>query len=240
MLIPSIDLMGGKIVQLVQGERKQLEFENFDEWITRFRPFPLVQLIDLDAATGRGDNAPIIEQIVKQLPCQVGGGIRTIDRARELLALGAKRVIFGSSLIRDAKPDADFARRASIELTSDALTFAIDSKAGCVAIRGWREQTSLTASEMIRALEPFCSAFLYTHIDTEGSLQGFPIELARPLRAATTHQLIVAGGVSTLEEIQQLDAMGLDAVVGMAIYTGQIDLEAALAISLRRTSERPN
>jgi phosphoribosylformimino-5-aminoimidazole carboxamide ribotide isomerase len=233
MLIPSIDLMGGKIVQLVQGESKQLEFENFDEWIGRFRPFPLVQLIDLDAATGRGDNAPIVERIVKQLPCQVGGGIRTIDRARNLLALGAKRVIFGSSLIRGAKPDVDFAHHASTELTSDALTFAIDSKAGYVAIRGWREQTSLTASEMIRALEPFCSAFLYTHIDTEGSLQGFPIESARPLRAATTHQLIVAGGVSTLEEIQQLDATGLDAVVGMAIYTGQIDLEAALTLSQR-------
>jgi len=229
MLIPSIDLMNGKIVQLVQGERKQLEFENFDEWIARFHSFPLVQLIDLDAARGSGDNAPIIDQIVKQLPCQVGGGIRTIDRARALLARGARRVIFGSSLIRDAQPDLEFARQAAAQLSPEALTFAIDSKSGYVAIRGWREQTSLTAMEMIRSLDPFCSAFLYTHIDTEGSLQGFPIDAARPLREATTRQLIVAGGVSTLQETQQLDAMGCDAVVGMAIYTGQIDLQAALA-----------
>jgi len=229
VLIPSIDLMGGKIVQLVQGERKQLEFDNFDDWIARFRPFPLVQLIDLDAAMGHGNNAPLISKVVQQLPCQAGGGIRSLDRARDLLALGAKRVIFGSSLIRDGQPDLDFAASAAQEFGRNTLTFSVDCKAGYVAIRGWREQTSLTAVEMIRALEPFCGAFLYTHIDTEGSLQGFPVDAISALRNATERQLIVAGGVSTLAEVQMLDEMGLDTVVGMAVYTGQIDLEAALS-----------
>ena len=243
MLIPSIDLMDGKIVQLVQGERKKLEFENFAEWIDRFRNFPLVQLIDLDAAKGRGDNQALVAHIVQQLPCQVGGGIRSIARARQLLQLGARRVIFGSSLIRDtsphdtttnnthprdAKPDTDFAAQAATALGINSLTFAIDSKAGHVAIRGWREQTSLTAHEMIRALEPFCTAFLYTHIDTEGLLQGIPMPAVTALSQATTRKLIVAGGVSTLAEVRQLDALGIDAVVGMAIYTGQIDPQAAL------------
>lgn len=225
MLIPSIDLMGGKIVQLVQGERKQLEFDNFADWIDRFRRFPLTQLIDLDAAIGRGDNASLIAEIVRQLPCQVGGGIRCIDRAGQLLDLGARRVIFGSSLIRDAQPDLNFARSAAADLGMDSLTFAVDSKAGRVAIRGWREQTTLTPLAMMQALEPFCGAFLYTHIDTEGLLQGIPIDTVRALRAATTRKLIVAGGVSTLSQIDQLDALGIDAVVGMAIYTGQINLD---------------
>jgi phosphoribosylformimino-5-aminoimidazole carboxamide ribotide isomerase len=232
--------MDGKIVQLVQGERKQLEFENFTEWIDRFRTFPLTQLIDLDAALGRGDNAKLVQQIVRQLPCQVGGGVRSITRAKELLGLGAQRVIFGSSLIRDekirdAKPDVDFARAASEQLGLNSLTFAIDSKAGRIAIRGWREQTTLTAIEMIHALEPFCAAFLYTHIDTEGLLQGIPIETVKSLRAATTRQLIVAGGVSSIDEIEQLESLGIDAVVGMAIYTGKINLETARQIKRKPT-----
>jgi phosphoribosylformimino-5-aminoimidazole carboxamide ribotide isomerase len=238
MLIPSIDLMGGKIVQLVQGERKQLEFENFADWIDRFRPFPLVQLIDLDAAMGHGNNAIQVKQIAQELPCQVGGGIRSIARAKELLALGARRVIFGSSLIRNAQPDLDFARAASEQLGSDSLTFAIDSKAGRVAIRGWRERTTLTPAEMMQALEPFCSTFLYTNIDTEGLLQGIPMETVRALRAATTRKLIVAGGVSTIAEIEHLDSLGIDAVVGMAIYTGQIDLKAARK-NTKQTQQTP-
>jgi phosphoribosylformimino-5-aminoimidazole carboxamide ribotide isomerase len=229
MLIPSIDLMDGKIVQLVQGERKQLEFSNFDVWIERFQGFPLVQLIDLDAAMGRGHNSTLVSQIVAQLPCQVGGGIRSIERARELLDQGAQRVIFGSALIRDAKPDVEFARAASNKLGPDALTFAIDSKAGKVAIRGWREQTALTALDMMKQLASFCGAFLYTHIDTEGLLQGISMPAVRTVRAATTRTLIVAGGVSTLAEVDELDALGIDAVVGMAIYTGQIKLEEVRA-----------
>ena len=235
MLIPSIDLMGGKILQLVQGERKQLEFSNSAEWIERFRRFPLVQLIDLDAAMGKGNNSAVVAQIVQELPCQVGGGIRCIERAAELLKQGARRVIFGSALIRDAQPNIEFARAATEKLGLDSLTFAIDTKAGHVAIRGWREQTTLTAVEVVQALQPFCGAFLYTHIDTEGMLQGISMQAVHSVKVATSRKLMVAGGVSTLDEVDQLDALGIDAIVGMAIYTGQIDLEAAREATRKKT-----
>lgn len=225
MLIPSIDLMGGKIVQLVQGERLALEFTDFDEWVEKFRKFPLVQLIDLDAATGQGNNAALLEEFVRRLPCQVGGGVRSIERARDLLKLGAVRVIFGSALVRDGGVDQAFAAGLAKTIGREHLTFAIDTKNGCVTVRGWRERTTLDPMEMMRALESHCDAFLYTHVDTEGLLQGFPMEVARSLRAATARKLIVAGGVCTSAEVEELQAMRIDAVVGMAIYTGRMPLE---------------
>ncbi len=225
MLIPSIDLMGGKIVQLVQGERKALEFDDFEEWIARFSSFPLVQLIDLDAAMGRGHNRELVRQFAKALPCQVGGGIRSIQSAEEILTAGAHRVIIGSSLVSNGKPATGFAQEAARIFGSENLVFAVDSRGGRVAIRGWRELSHLTPLEMISALEPWCTAFLYTHIDTEGLMQGIPLATVRELRAASAKQLIVAGGVATLAEIDQLDSLRVDAVVGMAIYTGKISLE---------------
>jgi len=224
MLIPSIDLMGGKIVQLVQGERKALESSDFEEWIARFSRFPLVQLIDLDAAIGSGSNRELIGHFARRLPSQVGGGIRSIQTAQEILATGAQRVILGSCLIREGRPDAAFAEEAAQAVGSERLVFAVDSKGGKVAIRGWREQTTLTPLEMIQTLDRWCSAFLYTHIDSEGLMQGIPVETVQHLRRATAKQLIAAGGISTTEQIEELDALGIDAVVGMAIYTGKIDL----------------
>lgn len=232
MLIPSIDLMGGKIVQLVQGERKALEFSDFDEWITRFSPFPMVQLIDLDAAKSEGSNAELISEFTHRLPCQVGGGIRSIAAADKMLSLGARRVILGSALIRAGKPDVAFANSAAAALGSQRLVFAIDSKRGQVAIHGWREVAPTTPADMIAALEPYCATFLYTHIDTEGLMRGIPIDIVGQLRAITARQLIVAGGIARPEEVEQLDDMGIDAVVGMAIYCGKMNL-AAIAESMR-------
>ena len=220
MLIPSIDLMGGKIVQLVQGERKALEFDDFGYWIERFLEYPLVQLIDLDAAMGCGDNRDLIAMICARLPCQAGGGIRGIERAQEVLKLGARRVIFGSALLKDGAINTALAAEAAKTLGSENLTFAIDSREGKVAIKGWKEGTSVLPAEMIRALDAYCSAFLYTHIDSEGTMTGFPMEVARRLAALTRKRLIVAGGIRSRAEIDELDAMGVDAVVGMAIYTG--------------------
>jgi len=220
VLIPSIDLMGGKIVQLVQGSRKALEFDNFREWVERFSKYPLVQLIDLDAAMGRGHNRELVREFANQLPCQVGGGIRSIETAAEILKSGARRVIFGSSLISQGAINAAFAQDCAIELGPESLVFAADCRGGRVAIKGWQETTNISAIDMIRALEPFCGAFLYTHIDTEGLLQGIPLDVIRDLRAATSRQFIAAGGIRSQEEIDQLEAMGVDAVVGMAIYTG--------------------
>jgi phosphoribosylformimino-5-aminoimidazole carboxamide ribotide isomerase len=227
MLIPSIDLMGGKIVQLVQGERKALEFDDFEEWIVRFSSFPLIQLIDLDAAIGTGDNRDTVREFASRLPCQVGGGIRSIQTAEQMLSLGAQRVILGSSLIRDDRPDNVFAEQIADAVGPEKLVFAIDSKQGRVAIHGWRQLTAITPLEMITALEPWCSAFLYTNIDTEGLMQGIPFDTVRKLRASTTKQLIVAGGIASSEQVDQLDALRIDAVVGMAIYTGQLKLSSS-------------
>jgi phosphoribosylformimino-5-aminoimidazole carboxamide ribotide isomerase len=222
MLIPSIDLMGGKIVQLVQGEKKALEFDNFDYWIERFSKYPLVQVIDLDAARGAGNNRPIVDRIVKRLNCQVGGGIRNIETAREILDAGAGRVILGSSLLKDGKIDTQFAATLAKALGTAGLVFALDSRAGRVAIDGWRTETAVTAFDMIRALEPFCETFLYTHIDTEGLMGGIPVDTVRAIREATSRRLIVAGGITTQQEIDTLEALGMDAVVGMALYSSKI------------------
>jgi phosphoribosylformimino-5-aminoimidazole carboxamide ribotide isomerase len=222
MLIPSIDLMGGKIVQLVQGEKKKLEFDNFDYWIDRFSKYSIVQLIDLDAARGAGNNRAIAKQIVAQLNCQVGGGIRDIETARELLNLGARKVIIGSALLTEGKINCDYARSLSNAIPTSALMFALDSRGGKVAIDGWRTNTAITAFEMIRDLEPFCETFLYTHIDTEGLMKGIPMETVHAIRHATTRHLVVAGGITEQQEIDSLDALGIDAVVGMALYSGKI------------------
>jgi phosphoribosylformimino-5-aminoimidazole carboxamide ribotide isomerase len=231
VLIPSIDLMGGKIVQLVQGSRKELEFDDFEVWAQRFASFSLIQLIDLDAAMGRDRNSQLMEFFVKRLPCQVGGGIRTVQTARAVLQLGAQRVILGSALILDGRINIAFASQIASEIGEDKLVFGIDAKGGQVAIRGWREITAISPLEMIQALDPFCSAFLYTHIDTEGLMTGLPLEAIRPLREATSKQLIVAGGIATSVEVEQLHTMGIDAVVGMALYSGRMSLPVTIPIS---------
>jgi phosphoribosylformimino-5-aminoimidazole carboxamide ribotide isomerase len=231
MLIPSIDLMGGKIVQLVQGQQKVLEFDDFEAWASRFSSFPLVQLIDLDAAMGRGSNSNLIEFFVKRLPCQVGGGLRSLATARQMLELGAQRVILGSALIQDGKINIDFAKQLASELGETKLVFGIDAEGGKVAIRGWRELTVISPIEMIQTLDPFCCAFLYTHIDTEGLMTGLPLEAVLPLRQATGKQLIVAGGIATFKEIEHLDQLGIDAVVGMALYSGRLSLPVTIPIS---------
>lgn len=229
MLIPSIDLMGGKIVQLVQGEKKALEFTDFEEWIIRFSKYPLVQLIDLDSAIGSGNNRALLTKFTHRLPCQVGGGIRTAEDAAEIFACGAKRIILGSVLVKGNAVDVARAARFAGDFGTQRMTFAVDSKGGRVAIRGWREVTALSPGDMMRTLEPYCSAFLYTHIDTEGLLQGIPLETVRELRAITSRQLIVAGGIQSQEEVDGLHNLGIDAVVGMAIYSGRMRLEPSKA-----------
>jgi phosphoribosylformimino-5-aminoimidazole carboxamide ribotide isomerase len=222
MLIPSIDLMGGKIVQLVQGEKKKLEFDNFDYWIERFSKHSIVQLIDLDAARGAGDNRQLVKQIVSRLNCQVGGGIHNVETAEELLNLGASKVIIGSALLTEGRIDHQHARALAEAIPQAGLMFALDSRGGRVAIDAWRTATAITAFDMIRELEPFCGSFLYTHIDTEGLMGGIPMETVLSIRRATKRHLVVAGGITEQHEIDALDALGIDAVVGMALYAGKI------------------
>ncbi len=246
MLIPSIDLMGGRIVQLEQGERLKLAFDDFEYWIERFSKYPMVQLIDLDAAMRQGENGVLIEQFAKRLPCQVGGGISSIERAEQMLAAGARRVILGSALFGPEEPLYEagssvetglssisagsgpslvrlrFASELAERVGREQLVFSVDTKQGLVAVKGWKEQVNLTPAAAMRVLEPYCSAFLYTHVDKEGTMQGFPLEIARELRGITQRQLIVAGGIREQEEIDALASFGVDAVAGMAVYLGRL------------------
>jgi phosphoribosylformimino-5-aminoimidazole carboxamide ribotide isomerase len=223
MLIPSIDLLGGQIVQLVQGEKLKLAFDDFEYWIEKFSKYPLVQLIDLDAAMRQGDNSALVAQIAKRLPCQVGGGIGTVARAQTVLDAGAKRVIIGSSLFKEeggiGSVNTTFAAELAASVGPERIVAGIDSRGGKIAIKGWKAQVALTPDEAIGSLEAYAGAFLYTHIDGEGLMQGFPIEIAARLRHLTKRQLIVAGGIRAEEEIDALQALEVDAVAGMAVYT---------------------
>ena len=223
MLIPSIDLMGGRIVQLMQGETLKLAFDDFEYWIERFAKYPVVQLIDLDAAMRQGENRGLIEMICKRLPCQVGGGLRTAEDGRRLLDAGAKRVIYGSSLFGADGVNKAFAAGLKKELGEEALVFSVDTKGGKVAVKGWKDSVELTPEEAVTWLEDYTGAFLYTHVDTEGTMRGFPMDVAAVLRACTARQLIVAGGIKERREVDELDAMGVDAVAGMAVYSGAME-----------------
>jgi phosphoribosylformimino-5-aminoimidazole carboxamide ribotide isomerase len=225
MLIPSIDLQGGQIVQLVQGEKLAIATDDVDVWVKRFTGRAKVQLIDLDAAKSRGDNAALVTQICAALPCRVGGGIRTVERAEATIARGAVKVILGSALFREGAADIEFARRLSDRVGADRLIAAVDGRGGRVVVDGWRTALDLTPADAIAALEPFFGEFLYTHVDLEGLMRGTDMTAIAALRAATTRHLTAAGGITTQEEIDRLDAMGVDAVVGMALYTGRLKLE---------------
>jgi phosphoribosylformimino-5-aminoimidazole carboxamide ribotide isomerase len=226
MLIPSIDLKGGAVVQLVQGETLAIKDDDVFRWVRRFETFPKVQVIDLDAAMGSGDNLTLVRQIAGALSCRVGGGIRTVERARDVLGAGARQIIAGSALFGNGAPDLAFARSLRDGVGRERIIAAVDSRGGQVVIHGWKTTLPLTAVDAVQALEPYCDEFLYTHVDTEGLMGGTDLEAIRAVRAATTRRVTAAGGITTQKEIDDLHAIGVDAVVGMAIYTGALDPQA--------------
>ena len=225
MLIPSIDLLGGQIVQLVQGEKLRLAFDDFEYWIEKFSKYKLVQLIDLDAAKRQGDNSALVEQMAKRLPVQVGGGIHTVERAKQVLGAGARRVIIGSALFTsEGQVNTEFAAELADAIGAERVVAGIDTKNGRIAVKGWKAQVELTPDEAMPLLEEYAAAFLYTHVDGEWMMGGFPMDVAARLRKLTKRQLIVAGGIRTQQEVDELDALGADAVVGMAVYTNQMQV----------------
>jgi phosphoribosylformimino-5-aminoimidazole carboxamide ribotide isomerase len=224
MLIPSIDLQRGAVVQLIQGERLAIKDDDVFRWVRRFERFPKVQVIDLDAATGAGDNLGLVRQIAGSLACRVGGGIRTVVRAKDVLAAGARQIIAGSSLFKDGRPDLSFAATLADEVGANQVIAAVDSRGGQVVIHGWKTVLPLTAVEAVRALEPYCAEFLYTHVDTEGLMEGTNMAAIRAVRVATDRKVTAAGGITTQAEIDELHAHGIDAVVGMALYTGKLSI----------------
>lgn len=227
MLIPSIDLQGGRIVQLVQGDRLAVESSEIDVWIERFRPYSKVQLIDLDAAKSEGTNDPLVRRICGELPCRVGGGIRSVARVQAVLAAGATHVIVSSALFANRQVDVDFASRLADAVGLDRVIAAVDSRGGRVVIHGWRTQLEMTPVEAVRVLEPYCGEFLYTHVDREGLLGGTDMEAIAAVKAATGRRLTAAGGITTMKEVVHLDGLGIDSVVGMAIYTGRMSLRSS-------------
>lgn len=227
MLIPSIDLQDGAVVQLVQGEHLAIRDNDVFAWVKRFERYPKVQVIDLDAAKNCGDNLETVRSIAGALSCRVGGGVRTVERAKDLLAAGAAQVIVGSSLFKSGQPDLAFARQLADAVGLERVIAAVDSKGGHVVIHGWRTPLPLTTVEAVHALEPFCGEFLYTHVDAEGLMGGTDIDTILDLRRATARRLTAAGGITTREEIDLLHEHSVDAVVGMALYTGKLTLDEA-------------
>lgn len=225
MLIPSIDLQGGRIVQLVQGEKLAVETTDIDAWVRRFSNYPKVQLIDLDAAKGEGANDELLRTICARLPCRVGGGIRSLERARQVLSAGATGIILGSALFTEKGVDLQFASSLASAIGPDRLIAAVDSRGGRVVIHGWRTQLAIMPVDAVRQLDPYFGEFLFTVVDREGLMGGTDLDAIEAVRAATTRRVTAAGGITTQEEIDRLDAMGVDAVVGMAIYTGRLKVE---------------
>lgn len=224
MIIPCIDLMDGKVVQLVQGREKVLEGDAPLEMLQRFAAFPEIQVIDLDAAMGRGANDELVELLAAKARTRVGGGVRTVERAQQLLQQGAYRVIVGTSAFTRAGIHTEFLRELTAAIGPDRIVIALDSKGGRIVVKGWQESTPLTAEEVIGQLEPYCGGFLCTYVDKEGMMQGTDLDWFRRLRAATGHEVTAAGGITTMDDVRALQAINVHAAVGMAIYTGRLDL----------------
>jgi len=233
MIIPCIDLMDGKVVQLVQGREKALEGDSPEEMLRKFAAFPEIQVIDLDAAMGRGSNDELVRMLASKTAARVGGGVRTVARAQALAAQGARKIIVGTSAFAPsgaglpACPSVNVPFLADLRqaVGRDRILVALDSKDGRIVVKGWRQSTGLVAEDVLPALEPYCSGFLCTYVDKEGMLQGTDLAWFRRLRAATSLELTAAGGITTLDEVRALQAMRVHAALGMAIYTGRLSLE---------------
>ena len=233
MIFPCIDLMDGKVVQLVQGREKALEADSPDETLRRFAAFPEIQVIDLDAALGRGSNDELVRWLAGKAAVRAGGGVRTVERARTLVEQGARKVIVGTSAFTGSGVNQAFLAGVRNAIGRDRLLVALDSKAGRIVVKGWRESTGLTAEQVLGALEPYCSGFLCTYVDKEGMMQGTDLPWFRRLRAATPLEITAAGGITTLEEVRALLALDIHAALGMAIYTGRLNLDDLAALNAR-------
>ena len=231
MIIPCIDLMGGKVVQLVQGREKALEGDTPDRMLEKFSAFPVIQVIDLDAAIGSGSNEALVEHIAGRARTRVGGGVRSPQKAARLIELGVERVIVGTAAFDGAGINRRFLEDLCKAVPAAHVLLALDSKEGRIVVKGWRESLDLRAEDIVLELEPYCSGFLCTYVDKEGMMQGTDLDWFRRLRAATAHEITAAGGITTLEDVRVLESIGVHSALGMAIYTGRLNLADLAAIS---------
>lgn len=218
MIIPCIDLMGRKVVQLVQGKDKALELPDPLAVLEKFSDYSEIQVIDLDAAMGRTPQSDIVRDLCRRKPCRVGGGIRSVERALEAVEDGAHKVIVGSAAFTSNGIHHEFLRAVAGRIPRDKLVIAVDCLGDRVAVRGWSEVLPLISTDALRELEPYCSEFLCTYIDAEGKLQGTNLDWFRKLRGATRLPITAAGGITGEDEIRALDRLGMNAALGMAIY----------------------
>jgi len=226
VIIPCIDLMDGKVVQLVQGREKALEADSPLVMLERFSAFPQIQVIDLDAAMGIGDNNHLVEMLAERAVTRVGGGVRSAERARTLIAHGAHRVIVGTAAFNEELLEA-----IAGAIGPERLVVALDSKGGKVVVKGWRETTRVSAEDVLKHFEPYCSGFLCTYVDKEGMMEGTDLDWFRRLRTKTKHEITAAGGITTMDEIHALQELNINAALGMAIYTGRLPLDELAHIS---------
>jgi phosphoribosylformimino-5-aminoimidazole carboxamide ribonucleotide (ProFAR) isomerase len=219
------------VVQLVQGREKALEGDSPDEMLRKFAAFPEIQVIDLDAAMGRGSNDDLVRMLAGRAVTRVGGGVRTAERAAALIEQGAHRVIVGTSAFTAAGINEPLLAAIRDAIGRDRLIVAVDSKGGRIVVKGWQEATALTAEDVLQALEPYCAGFLCTYVDKEGMMQGTDLDWFRRLRSATPLELTAAGGITTLDDIRVLTSMDIHCAVGMAIYTGRLSLDELAAMN---------
>jgi phosphoribosyl-AMP cyclohydrolase / phosphoribosyl-ATP pyrophosphohydrolase len=224
VLIPCIDLQRGEAVQLVHGRRRELAVADVFGLLEKFKKYPWLHIIDLDAAMGKPGNDALARELCKRarkhygMKVRAGGGIRSVSRAAKVAAWGANQIIIGSAAFRDGTVNISFLRRLVAKVPKRRIVIALDTAKGRIVTHGWRRTLGLRPEEVAVQLEPFCGAFLCTDVDREGTMRGANLEWFRALRAATSHPIIAAGGIKTRRDIAALEKIGMDAAVGMAVY----------------------
>ncbi len=224
MIIPCIDLQDGKAVQLVRGRRRVFEVEDVLGLLRRFRRYPILHVIDIDAALGRRRNDRWAKKLCQQARQRVraGGGIRSAARAEKVLSWGAEKIIVGSAAFRNGRVDHAFLRRLVERLGRGRIVLALDAEAGRIVVHGWRKRLRLRPEEVMAELEPYCSEFLCTYVDREGTMRGTNLAWFRRLRRATPLPITAAGGIRSRREVRALARLGMKAAVGMAMYTKRL------------------
>ncbi len=224
MIIPCIDLQDGKAVQLVRGRRLALSVDDVVGLLDRFRDFPVLHVIDLDAAIGKGRNSRWIKTLCKRgkMKVRVGGGIRTAVQAQKILSWGAEKIIVGSAAFEKGSIDIRFLAELAKRVGRKKIIIALDTEGGQIVVHGWQERLKLRPEEVIRGLEPYCSEFLSTFVDNEGTMKGTDLAWFRKLRSVTKFPITAAGGIRNMREVRALEKIGMHAAVGMAIYTGHL------------------
>lgn len=214
MIIPSIDIMGGKAVQLKQGKEKVYENENIDNILEQYRLFPEINVIDLDSAMGKGDNKELIKRICQKVDCNIGGGIRSIELAKEYIEAGAKRIMIGTKATKEFLE----------QLPKEKVIVALDTKKGKLATYGWQKLEDQDIYKKMQELENYCEKYLITNVNVEGLNSGTDLQFFQTLVGKTKNDIMVAGGITTLEEIKAIHELGFDQVLGMAITSGKLNL----------------